>query len=256
MNRISYTQLSLFKECPLKWAIRYVEGIKTPQNVYMAVGDAAHQALASYYRAKASGTSMTIDETIDFYDETCNVLLLDVLADGEAMLPNKVSEQASAALRNYLEKNKDVVPMIIDGEPAIEMELKRIVLPDWEMIGYIDMIREDGVGIDYKIVGKSWGAKVASKKVKQALAYNYLMNKAIPFEFHLVQRLSGKLSVIEASYTDSDIVVFEDELRNTIRIMEGIMNGSGLMPDGEECNSYMCDYSDFCHDYIGGDDDI
>jgi len=49
MNRISYSQISLFNECPQHWKLRYVDKIsKTESNIYLIFGTAMHQTLQTY----------------------------------------------------------------------------------------------------------------------------------------------------------------------------------------------------------------
>ena len=49
MNRISYSQISLFNECPQHWKLRYVDKIsKTESNIYLIFGTAMHEVLQTY----------------------------------------------------------------------------------------------------------------------------------------------------------------------------------------------------------------
>ena len=49
MKRISYSQLSTFVDCPMKWKLRYVDKIsKSESNIYLVFGTAMHETIQSY----------------------------------------------------------------------------------------------------------------------------------------------------------------------------------------------------------------
>ena len=49
MNKISYSQLSLYDQCPQHWKLRYVDKIsKTESNIYLIFGTAMHEVLQMY----------------------------------------------------------------------------------------------------------------------------------------------------------------------------------------------------------------
>ena len=49
MNRISYSQVSLYDQCPHHWKLRYVDKIsKSEQNIYLIFGSAMHTTLQTY----------------------------------------------------------------------------------------------------------------------------------------------------------------------------------------------------------------
>ena len=49
MNRISYSQLSMFSECPLRWKLNYVDDLRISEsNIYLIFGTAMHEVLQTY----------------------------------------------------------------------------------------------------------------------------------------------------------------------------------------------------------------
>ena len=49
MSRISYSQLSMFSECPLRWKLNYVDDLRISEsNIYLIFGTAMHEVLQKY----------------------------------------------------------------------------------------------------------------------------------------------------------------------------------------------------------------
>ena len=48
-NKISYSQLSMYNECPLKWKLNYVDDVSIfESNIYLIFGTAMHEVLQTY----------------------------------------------------------------------------------------------------------------------------------------------------------------------------------------------------------------
>ena len=48
-SRISYSQLSMYNECPLKWKLNYVDNLRISEsNIYLIFGTAMHEVLQTY----------------------------------------------------------------------------------------------------------------------------------------------------------------------------------------------------------------
>ena len=55
MNRISYSQLSLYNECPYHWKLRYIDKIKKQEsNIHLIFGTAMHTTLQKYLKTMYS----------------------------------------------------------------------------------------------------------------------------------------------------------------------------------------------------------
>ena len=49
MNRISYSQLSMYNECPLRWKLNYVDDLSIREsNIHLIFGTAMHEVLQKY----------------------------------------------------------------------------------------------------------------------------------------------------------------------------------------------------------------
>ena len=49
MNKISYSQLSMFNECPKRWKLNYVDKLRISEsNIHLIFGTAMHETLQLY----------------------------------------------------------------------------------------------------------------------------------------------------------------------------------------------------------------
>ena len=63
MNRISYSQVSLYNNCPLHWKLRYIDKIsKTEQNIHLIFGTAMHEVLQHYLNVMYKETIKNANE--------------------------------------------------------------------------------------------------------------------------------------------------------------------------------------------------
>ena len=49
MSRISYSQLSMYNECPLRWKLNYVDKLRIfESSIHLLFGTAMHEVLQTY----------------------------------------------------------------------------------------------------------------------------------------------------------------------------------------------------------------
>ena len=76
-NRISYSQISMYNDCPLRWKLNYVDDLRIfESNIYLIFGTAMHEVLQTYLE-------------IMYHDSVKNADLLNL----EEMLRDKMIEQ-------------------------------------------------------------------------------------------------------------------------------------------------------------------
>ena len=76
MNKISYSQLSMFSECPERWKLNYVDDLRISEsNIHLIFGTSMHEVLQHYLRVMYGATAKKADE-IDL-----NTMLRDKLIE-------------------------------------------------------------------------------------------------------------------------------------------------------------------------------
>ena len=62
MGRISYSQLSMYNDCPLRWKLNYVDKLSVSEsNIYLIFGTAMHEVLQTYLEVMYNDTIKRAD---------------------------------------------------------------------------------------------------------------------------------------------------------------------------------------------------
>ena len=70
---VSYTQLSLWLECPHKWKLMYIDKLKQPPNIHLAFGSAMHESLQEYFELMYNKSIKQAD-AFDIHEDFNSVL--------------------------------------------------------------------------------------------------------------------------------------------------------------------------------------
>ena len=210
MNKISYSQLSMFSECPKRWKLNYVDKLRVfESNIYLVFGTAMHEVLQTYLE-------------VLYNDSAKNADLLDL----NEMLRDKLVEQFKIAeesdgkppctkedLQEFFQDGVDIIDFVkkkrndyfgkrgfklIGCEVPIEVMLKK----DIKMVGYLDVVILDEIHntikiIDIKTSTMGWNKwqKRDENKTQQLLLYKQFYAKQynhpvdkIEVEYFIVKR--------------------------------------------------------------------
>ena len=213
-KNISYSQISMYSQCPKKWALQYRDGHKVrEQNIHMTFGTALHETLQMYLDVMYNESGVAADK-------------LDLEGDFETRLREEYSKayktnnnshfSDAVTLRefysdgveiiNYLRKNRGKyfskrgwwlvgceVPIVIAPNPR----LSRV-----KYMGFLDVVMYNEntnkfIIIDIKTSTRGWNDKAKKDKSKQhqlvlykkffAQQYNVPIDD-IDIEFFIVKR--------------------------------------------------------------------
>ena len=63
MARISYSQISMYNDCPLRWKLNYVDRLSISEsNIHLIFGTAMHEVLQHYLNVMYAETAKKADE--------------------------------------------------------------------------------------------------------------------------------------------------------------------------------------------------
>ena len=158
---ISPSRLNCWLTCPLKWRLRYLDGIRTPTTPALFVGKACHAALEVYYRHRQLGVTLDADAVIQRTLESWAQLVDEEKMDFDSPESETAMRQQVAGLvRVYLDAvPKDERPLAV--EVAAEAPL---VDPDTgedlgiPLLGVLDLVLESDAGpiiTDFKTAARS-----------------------------------------------------------------------------------------------------
>jgi putative RecB family exonuclease len=183
----SYSQLSTFLICPMKYAHQYVWGTQPETKpVALPFGKAIHKAAEAYYRnLKDTGEIITVDQVI----ATFETVLDNDIKSAEMELTLKEGETIGALREQGIELLKlfhgEVRPQKI---AAVEFPFS-VFLPDIlngggdlpiKLVGYFDLVERDDQGTYLIAELKTSGQRFSSLRLEydlQATVYSYAMRK-------------------------------------------------------------------------------
>jgi hypothetical protein len=250
IEHLSYSSITAFLDCPENWRRRYLEKEPTMSSPALAFGSAFHETLER----------LVTDENPDvlkIWNEQWNIAIekQDIFwgADSPASICNEGIRMFSN--EDILEAIKKIKPAVDDQGPKIErrVELKVPGVPV-PVIGYIDIILEDGTPADFKTAARAWTQDKAQESL-QSLFYIAALNQAgekVNWKFqHIIftKTKTPKIQILEHLHTPGELF-FLFELIG--RVWKSIDAGAFTMNPGTwKCNPKYCDYWAGCRGKFG-----
>lgn len=207
IKRISYSQISLFKKCPLAWKIKYVDNIKfSKASKYTMFGRAIHELIQerikNYYTDRKKDVdykALLLDKIIDEYNKEKeeNNNNIDFLSEEEIVEFNNIG------LLIFEEFNKRITKLF----PYKGYELVGIELPleynfnnDLGFIGYIDIIIKNKRENIYRIIDLKTSYKGWDKEKEDHLKR---------FQLTLYKEFYSKLFNVDLKQIDVEFLIFK-----------------------------------------------
>ena len=247
----SYSKLSMYTECPLKYKFKYLDKIKEEPKSYFAFGNSIHKAL-EFLHAVSNPPFPSVEEVLEFFKKEWG--LKSWLEKG---YKDPAKEEADfrkglEMLKAYYAGNKDSLkpPFLLEYSTNVEVDDLRVrIIADRieylgggevELIDYKtgkDVKRQpDQLYMYQKIseldprlkekIAERYGQKVSSVKIRQMLYYHVPTLKQYCFE------RAG----------DKEIGVFWD------RVLDAAENIRGMKfePNPGEFQCHFCDFKNLC----------
>jgi len=190
MNKISYSQYTMWANCPLAWKLKYVDGHKfDDSSINTIFGTAMHESIQNWLDTlynKSESLAKTVylhdtfkDRLLELFKENTTVAENGekvFLADKKTLM--EFYEQGCLIL-TYIQNNyKKIFPTSNVKLFAIEYELKAEVKPNVNYVGFIDIVTHNTltdkyVLYDLKTSRSGWtqDQKSDPNKVGQLLLY-------------------------------------------------------------------------------------
>jgi len=213
-KNISYSQLSMFTQCPKKWSLQYRDGHKiSEQSIHMTFGTALHEVLQHYLDVmyEVSGAEADRIDIEELFEDTLRKCY------GEDYKKNKNQHFSSPTeLREFFEDGKEILNFIRKkrslyfskkGTYLVGCEVPIVMAPNLRLnrvkyMGYLDVVLYDEDLKKFKIIDiktstKGWNkwAKKDESKQFQLILYKYFFSKQynipledIDIEFFIVRR--------------------------------------------------------------------
>jgi putative RecB family exonuclease len=141
ITHLSYSQISTYLICPLRYKLNYVDLIPPAfTSAALAFGSAIHEAVGAYYQSRLEGDLLRPDQMLDIYRDTWRGAgkVRCFNGDNEDSLLHK-----AAAMLDVFHAQVDPHVTILGVEEFFEVQLAKEVPP---LHGYIDLIEESPDG--------------------------------------------------------------------------------------------------------------
>ena len=210
MGRISYSQLSMFSECPLRWKLNYIDDLSISEpSIHLLFGTAMHEVIQTwleimYYDSVKNANKLNLEQRL--HDKMYERFKIDKEAYGKnpcTLEEMKEFFQDGVDILDFVKKRRaDYFSKrgfkLIGCEVPIEVDLKKNI----KIVGYLDIVILDEITntlkiIDIKTSTRGWNKwmKKDENKTQQLLLYKQFYSKQynhpienIEVEYFIVKR--------------------------------------------------------------------
>jgi len=210
MSRISYSQLSLYTNCPKQWQLRYIDKItESESNIYLVFGTAMHETLQHYLDVMYKHTVKKADEiNLPKFLQKALITEFKKAEEADGKLPCTKEElyeffQDGCDILDFFKKRRSEYFSkngweLVGIEKPINVELKGKL----RIVGFLDVVMYDKIAnrikiIDIKTSTMGWNKwqKKDENKTAQLLLYKQFYAKQYGFpienidvEYFIVKR--------------------------------------------------------------------
>ena len=153
MNRISYSQLSMFSECPLRWKLNYIDDLSISEpSIYLLFGTAMHEVIQTYLEVMyhdsiKNANKLNLEQRL--HDKMYERFKIDKETYGKnpcTLEEMKEFFNDGIAILDFVKKRRaDYFSKrgykLIGCEVPIEVDMKN----DIKMVGYLDIVILDEI---------------------------------------------------------------------------------------------------------------
>ena len=224
MNKISYSQLNRWLNCPHYHYLVATKQLVDPPNIYTASGKAIH-GLSEILLAKKDSPD-DAESLLEFAELFKRESEGIVITDEDSKMYMDASEYM---VKNYIKDIKnnlggDFEVIFIEKEISSEVMIGHPELQAVQFVGYVDFIlkKDDQIFIfDLKTVKKPWkDAKRKDKKyLSQMYSYKYFICNELGYDF---DKVKTKYYFLDTTKSQSEIVEVVSEQSEITGLMEDI----------------------------------
>jgi len=252
LDHLSYSSISTYQLCPRSWKYRYIDKPRVPTSPALVFGSAFHDAIE---RAMIEG-----EPPAKLWAESWEDQLSDgrnaVIDWGDKSEPEMRELGARMfAASEVAAQVATIKPLVIGGEPVIEKRVEmRVPGVPVPIIGYIDVITEDGVPGDFKTSARKWNASKARQET-QPIFYLVALNQEgwehspdLRFRHYVFTKTkSPAAQVFETTRNLNQMVGLAEIVVGVWKSIE-----AGAFPCNTttwKCNPKWCSYYDLCQGF-------
>jgi hypothetical protein len=247
IDHLSYSSISSYLYCGRSWAFKYLDQIKTPTSPELVFGSAFHGTIENYL---TPGQKQSIpdlwmqnwnkqieSQVVDFGTDTpetfCN--------EGIRILSHPAIQQGILSIKPGTDEAG------VKIERKVELHVPGVPIP---IVGYIDIITDDGTPCDFKTSKTSWTVDKALNET-QPLFYLAALNQAgIPIpgwrfrHFIFVKTKTPQFQAIEHVHNPGQLFWLFEMIKRVWKAIES--EHFPMNPTGWKCSPNYCEYWGLC----------
>lgn len=179
---LSYTSISTYIKCPELFYRRYILGEKEEGVIPFVIGKAFHRSMEQNFTHKiAHGVDLSNRSVEIIFNEA-----FDESAAEDGFNVKDLEDEKRVAWRLVEQYHREMAPFItpLAVEKKLEMDLPGTKIK--KLIGYVDLITDKNVVVDYKAAAWPWADALVTQSL-QPTVYGLLLNKGtLHFEYHMI----------------------------------------------------------------------
>jgi len=253
---VSWSAISTFRTCPLKYKFRYIDGLPEESvSSALVFGSGIHSAVEQHYQSILSGDPKPDLDALMFayrsawlphdpdaiqFGSTETRASLDTLA--ARMLTTFLASPAAGVQGRVLGVEEEIRGMLVEGVP--------------DLYGRIDLLTEDSdslVVTDIKTSRGKWSQEQVEDSGEQLLLYSHLASEISPGKKIATRFLvltKTKEPVVEEHVREVEPVAVKRALAGVERVWRAIESGVFYpAPSVVACSS--CGYREACRAWVG-----
>ena len=252
IEHLSYSSISSYLLCSRNWKHHYIDKLPEATTPALMFGSAIHDTVEELV------TNNTLEQEAADPVKTFTKSFAGKIAEAESIDWQDTSEGDQLKLATKILNTPEIINELnairakvnSDGQPMIERKVELSVPGvDVPIIGYIDIILDDGTPADFKTASRAWSQSQADNSM-QSLFYLAALNQAgedVNWKFkHLVvtKTLSPKFQSLEHSHAPKEIFFLFDLIQS---VWSGIQNEVFVPnPDAWKCSPCWCSFFNNC----------
>jgi putative RecB family exonuclease len=253
---VSWSAISTFRTCPLKYKFRYIDGLPEESvSSALVFGTGIHTAVEQHYQAQLSGDPKPDLDALLFayrsawrphdqdaiqFGSTDTRASLDALA--ARMLTAFLNSPAANVQGRVLGVEEEIRGMLVEGVP--------------ELYGRVDLLTEDSDSLvitDIKTSRGKWSAEQVEDSSEQLLLYSHLASEIAPGKKVATRFLvltKTKEPVVEEHVREVEPATVKRTLAGVERVWRAIESGV-FYPAPSTMNCASCGYRAACRAWAG-----
>ncbi len=240
IDHLSYSSISKYLKCGKQWKFRYLDKVKEDTSEALLFGTAWHKMIRQSVESK--------DELLLSWSKSFNDILEQNNEAGDWFLDADILGQRMLAVPEIATTIQGLEVQPDTLELPIELRISGVPIP---VIGFIDMIGNDGVAIDIKTSGKKWSQSRADTDLQvtfylAALEQLGLVTLPAKFRFMIFTKTSKPVvQILETERTHADVFALYGLVNE---VWQAIRQEVYLSTDPSNwwCSQKWCGFHDIC----------